>query len=460
MFSQSVLTCFYGESGSGKTLYACRLLLDDWLPRNDGVHYSNLPLGVVPENHSTPPEFPGQTFIDRIAGAALRRHGVPLEDTRRRVQLIPEVVLKAWAEGTSGPWDYFSAVDLNGAVLFIDEIHNYCGPGSSKAHVNKWLLFTGDLRHRGAQLVVMSQAEAKIPVELRREAGTRVEVWNAESDRDPFFRIQNADWYELIASVRGAYVSKYCVVERAGGSTGRGKPRDWVKYRVDPYFFQFYDSYSAPAQGGRKGEAQKREYQKRGKLSLLSWFVLKNIDRIWWRVGVACLVFWMLALGGLGQMIRGFLEASAGVAAGSMVSPNAGESASDSSVAPADQGGGVSADGALVAGQVDTAIFEELVTRVRTAEQERDAALSQLTVAKADPSTYCVFLDDSSAVFGDGVRYFVGELVRFGPFEGLRLAAVNVRYRYVLLSDGTQIRLGPPADPVGVSNLLGFAPVQ
>jgi len=129
--TRSVILVTTGEAGSGKTyVRAARFLVDVFLPDSTGVHYSNFPLGLVPDNHSNPPAFEGESFVDRIA-ARLVKQGHELDEVKSRVHLIPKAELDLWEAGTSGPWNYFSDLPLTHAHIAIDEIHNYVGPDAS-----------------------------------------------------------------------------------------------------------------------------------------------------------------------------------------------------------------------------------------------------------------------------------------------------------------------------------------
>ena len=260
MGARSVVTLTTGPAGSGKTYVRCaRFLVDEFLPDREGIHYSNFPV-----------------FREAVANAVTVKTGKPADVYLERVQLIPESVIATWISGASGPWDYFADKSLDGCHIAIDECHNFCGAKSNHKVRSRWQSWLGEIRHQGATVEFLSQSPEKVAKEIHYEAGLRLSLINSEDRRDPFFGILMGDWYELRAGfITKEYETSVWEVER------RNIDGKWIEqhkrvFTLDPYYFQFYDSFSTPMQGGHKSTGQQREFQKRSKSELLLWFAKRN----------------------------------------------------------------------------------------------------------------------------------------------------------------------------------------
>lgn len=468
--AHSVITCTTGEAGSGKSYARCaRFLVDRFLKDCDGVHWSNFPLGVVPEDHPFPPEYEGETFTERIARAAAKLHGLDEHALRERVQLIPADVLKSWERGDSGPWEFFEGRDLNGAHIAIDEIHNFLDPQAPPEQRKLWRQWLGEIRHRGCTVEFISQALQKIPLEIRREAGLHIACNNTETERDPFFRILLADWYEL----RAAFITRNYrsnVIERERRSA-MGKESGWTDSRVWPFdvwYYRFYDSYSAPQKGGVKGRAQRRQFERHNRFGVLAWFVFSNAGRLLPRLGLALLIAWLtfghvVGLGGgIWVMKQGFARLGPGVreraayeqkrnAARAQVGSGAGPL-----VAPAAQPAAVAASAPVVPADATPAeklgaITLAAVEAARAADAALEAERAALEQARARvvelerallSGSQLMAVGRGYVVLKDGQEYRIGETIEGGLFEGRKVQAVEWRRRRARLDDGTVLGVG------------------
>lgn len=260
MGARSVITLTTGPAGSGKTYVRCaRFLVDEWLPERKGIHYSNFPV-----------------FREKVSAFVARKLNQAADELLDRVQIIPDSVLNTWLNGQSGPWDYFRDKNLEGCHIAIDECHNFCGAKTNHKIRQQWQAWLGEIRHQGATVEFLSQSPEKVAREIHYEAGLRLSLVNSEDRRDPFLGILLGDWYELKAAfVTKQYETVVWEVER------RNVDGKWVEqnkrvFTLDPIYFEFYDSFSRPVQGGEKASGQQREFQKRSKSALVWWFLKRN----------------------------------------------------------------------------------------------------------------------------------------------------------------------------------------
>jgi len=260
MGARSVVTLTTGPAGSGKTYVRCsRFLCDEWLPERSGIHYSNFPI-----------------FRDKVAEFVSKRTGKTLDELLERMQIIPDEVLNSWISGQSGPWDYFKSKNLDGCHIAIDECHNFCGAKTHQKIRARWQAWLGEIRHQGATVEFLSQSPEKVAREIHYEAGLRLSLINSEDRRDPFLGILLGDWYELKAKfISGDYQTVVWEVERRNVD-GKWVQQNQRRFTLDPEYFDFYDSFSRPVQGGVKSQGQPREFQKRSRSGIVWWFFKRN----------------------------------------------------------------------------------------------------------------------------------------------------------------------------------------
>jgi hypothetical protein len=436
-----------GVAGAGKSYARCaRFLHDEFLPLERGVHWSNFPVDV-----------------DALAESLDGKHSLTADVVRERVRVIPDETLKLWREGQSGPWDFFRDVDIQGAHIAIDEAHTVIGAKHPKDHKHKWQVFLGELRHRGATIELLTQAEAKLAQEVKDEAGAKLVIINSESRRDPIFRVQLGDWYQLRAKfLTGEY--RVAVWQREYRNVG-GKSmtvedeRHWPR---DPYYFRFYDSYSAPTAGGLKAEAQRKEWELKSKGQLVAWFLRRNWVHIAPRLAVAAVAFWVCFLGG-GTFLISKLQTAVVHAAVKQTAVDGSGVAESESVPPgrtdistletrtvpviADVGEEERAHVQGAARQV-----AELQKRVEWLELEKrdretivrqaQGVVNQLREAVERGYWLVGILGGDTAVFRDGLRLKVGQVIPSGRYEGRRVVAVDGVAGTVTLQDGLVFRLG------------------
>lgn len=304
MSSKATVSLTVGSSGSGKTYYRCSVfLIDEWLPFHNGLLICNYPINM-----------------DNLLA--------DYPDAGERVEIIPEDVLKAWREGRSGPWDYLSSRDISGCHIAIDEIHNYCGSASDIKIRRKWQQFVGELRHRGATIEFLTQAEAKCSKELLAEAEIRYEIQNGENRRVPILGYRYGDLYELRAKLIGKYLAPSFCLEKTQADGGWHNLEERCFFRL-PSYFKYYNSFSAPMSGGEKGNvSEKHPYEKYNWLQLIIWFFFQYPFRIPIQIGMVSVFVWFFFCGGMTDMLQGMFKAFQGASSHVVKSINQSEDSS------------------------------------------------------------------------------------------------------------------------------------
>ena len=179
-----------------------------------------------------------------------------------------------------------------GCHIQIDEAHNYAGAHHGKQHIGRWVEWLGEVRHLAVTVEFISQHVMKMAAPVRREVAVKLYLKTTEDDHDPYLGIKIGHWYELLASWTRSY-RVVVVEEESRENRGKWEVVDVRAFFRDPFYFELYDSYAAPIKGGVKGRAQKREYEKRGKLGMLLWFYLENAWKLTSRVVLIGLVVWL-----------------------------------------------------------------------------------------------------------------------------------------------------------------------
>lgn len=268
-------TLITAPAGTGKSYFVTKDALK-FLAETKGSIWHNMPWGLVPDNHSSPPVEEGETFVERME----RYNRVEEGTYADRVLPIPESELTSWRMGEGGPWSFFDDVDLSGCWIVIDEAHNYA-PKRGGDIERKWQLFCGELRHRGASIVFITQHPTKLAVGIRNECGVRLALIDAEEERDPFFQIKMYYWYQLAAKFRGKYISYFVRIElRDVDGSKRGKS-DVERVVRDSDIFALYDSFVAPQASGLAAKSiDLAPWQRYSLIRLIFWFLSSNSGRL------------------------------------------------------------------------------------------------------------------------------------------------------------------------------------
>ena len=310
MAMNSVITLTTGVPGAGKTyVRAARFLVDDFLIDSNGIHISNFPLNVDAIAETVYGKFQRGGKISRFFG--IKRNKTTLDGIKKRIEIIPDIVLQSWKWERSGPWDYFRGRDLRYCHIAIDEIHNFLSDHKSSEYLQRWDDWLGEVRHMGCTFEGLTQDITQVAQCLVGRASIRLEIVPLETVRDPYFNIPLGDWYELKASLTGEYHKTVCEVEKRK-TDRRFITNSTRRFLVVPEYFKYYNSFSASlsekADGVDDGNrAPLYEYQKRSRLGLLFWFIRRNFLSLFFRFFLMILFLWIAFFGGFSFLFDGFI---------------------------------------------------------------------------------------------------------------------------------------------------------
>ena len=220
-----------------------------------------------------------------------------------------------------------------------------------------------------------------------------------------------------------------------GALKGKGEKINKRFFPLDPWYFQFYDSFSKPQKGGNKGRAQRRQWERRSPLSLLAWFVSRNIPKLAPRLALVACIAWVIFFGG-GKTIMGWwfdrAQSWADRTASGM-DPDQREQNSQDKTTPA--AGASVAPGitlpATLPGQLgpeasDAEILAVLFDQLRQQYNALDERYSILEAEHEDLLDQVASLSALVAVTGQGVTlrsgytYAIGDVIDYGSIQDAR----------------------------------------
>jgi len=421
-------TVLTAPAGTGKSYFLVHDLVTKILPQTDKRVLTNLYFGPVPESHTTPPRFEGETFLDRIESYCNTRYGEAIAASvkSRIVGINVEWLgLLKVGQGFDGLKDW----EVSNAVIILDEAHNFCGSKHPKAARRAWQDFCGELRHRGASIVFVTQAISKLAAEVVEEAGKRQALVDVEEERDPFFGIQFYYWYQLRAKFVGEYISGFMRIDFRD-IDGKKSKRSGVEFVTRrPEIFELYDSASAPEAGGQSSSVETHgEWSKRSWPSLLRWFVWHNVERFAKPLAVvAAFVIVFLFGGRLFGWCAGALTAFGGSGSGSISPAVVGRGSPVPSSVQVAGAAGVGAPRGSVAPAVPDVVVE------------RDSLAAEIQAMRGRASALRMVAPDRCA-FADAIPLRVGDVVDTGFFSGDKIEIIDYPRRSVRVGD-TWLRL-------------------
>lgn len=429
----SVTTLTTAAAGTGKTFVRCAVFLtDDFLPNESGIHFSNFP-----------------AFPDKIVKAVIDRHP-NFDETwlRNRVQLIPDEELEKWKSEMSGPWEYFENKDLDGAHIAIDEIHEYCSTRHTKAYRYEWQKWLGQLRHRGATFEGISQDKSKIADEMKDEAGTRLEMVAAKTERDPWFKILLGDWYELLSCFTGNWPEAVLVYEKRKND-GRWENVTTYRFRLEGRYFDLFDSHSAPKKGGQKKLSDfRRRWERFGRMRTFAWFFARNWLNVAKRFAKIGAIVWLLW--SIPHWFEWFKPGSDQPAEASSVAKTEPNTYTKPATPAAER------DPIQTRAERDREKRAEVekakrdnaerILRSEIADRDREAERLRETLAERAEHdrrrSEIVLMTPGRIVLRNGTTYEVGDEIRIGDHRGETLKRVDYSRRVAELSNGVLLGLG------------------
>ncbi len=453
-------------------------VMDEWLPEHSGVLYTTIPLNV-----------------DEIVIEAAKRHKISEDIVRRRIQVIDRETVNAWTKEGSvqGPWE-MDAADLAGAHLQFDEFHHYAPKTGEVERRRLWREWIAEIRHDGATIEFLTQDLDSVDKRLVNMVGLRVELVNQETERDPLFKIQMGDWYELKAKAIGYWSPCIWQIEK------RKVDRKWVKTGLSkriyptPRYYELYNSYAKPHRRQREenesyqdvgketpGEApagavspgesyekvakpSQKQWERRSWPGLLAWFISRNAWALSSRVVLLLLGVWFFFGGGLVMGIECFVSSMESMTAGAaMVEGAETESKPD-------------LDGAIESGTVEiekgdaeklmdlnpvlvrTDFDVEGVREYRAKDMPQVILEREVLYAEIDSlrdevdrlkneASRLVMLGENPegnnyAVFESGASYMVGDTLTETGYYGKTVKEVNRNGGYIVFTDLTRVFVG------------------
>lgn len=385
-----VVSATTGLPGCGKTFARVRWLCDEFLHFSDGIFYTNFPLKV-------------EKFVEYFqANFDAGKFEVDGEEVRRRLVVIPREVEETWQNEESGPWEYFADIDLSDAHIAIDEAHTVIGNKHSAGHRRNWQAFTGELRHRGAELELISQSYTKLAAEVMVDVALRRQLVNGDQIPDPIFGIPFGDWHQLQASRTGkkpGFVRQ--IDQRQVDGRKWEQVGEWKEWRFDNYYFEFYDSHATPKNGGKSGKKTEPFERFKGK-KFAKWFAARNAVKLIFSNPAKVILLGLIGMG-LVQYVK---TTGTLVPAGELPKRQKAEVGSAMAWAPQSQPGYAAAAAAMA----------EDKTRI-------------------------------TAMFDDALMAFDGQVYRIGEeFNGKQIESINVSDGVCVFSDGGMQKLSTFVD--------------
>ena len=273
-----------GRGGEGKSYRrGGEFVLNEFLPDfgEDSVLHCNYPIKFDEWVDCKGVTRPGLVEI------AKNKHNIDEDEVRRRIQLFPEDEIDAWLQWNNnsgrvdGPWTYFAdnKINIDKAHIAIDEIHNFVPVVGGNDIALEWARWLGEIRHEGATIEFLTQADSKVHKTIKDHATIRLEIESSVHRRDPFFKVPLGDWYSFWTIFGRAYKpSSWQITKRQTG----GK---WVQEVAAPFWFKdeiygIYDTNSKPQSGqGKAGTGRKLAHERLTKGKLFGWFLGNH----WWR---------------------------------------------------------------------------------------------------------------------------------------------------------------------------------
>ncbi len=423
MAKRSTVYLTTGPAGSGKTYRRCaKFMVDEFLPKETGHIYTNYPV-----------------FAEKMAEAVSKKHKIPKEDILKRIHVIPKEELDKWmltydkrySDRAEGPWSYFQDIDINNAHIAIDEIHNFCGVSTPKHQRQKWGKWLGEIRHRGATVEFLTQSPNKLADEIKWEASVLISLVNGETNRDPFFKIMLSHWYELQAALTGVYEKKIHQIEKRS-IDGKWRVSHRETFTLDPYYFQFYDSFAAPHTGGKAGKAAQHEFQRYGRVGVFWWFIKSHPFALASRALILGLFCWVVLLGGNQVLFKVFLEKLSYLAKKQTAAKKVEKLETAKAVSLVSSSPVVNVASVVPPGSELSQVRQELekANKEKQSLQEKLASESAIALMTRD-----------SVLLKNGLTLSKGEEIDSGLYQGKTVEGIVWQKRSIILSDGLVLRM-------------------
>ena len=204
-------------------------------------------------------------------------------------------------------------------------------------------------------------------------------------------------------------------------------------FLIVPEYFKYYNSFNASLQEKSQGEGAEEqdrtplnEYQQRGKISLLCWFLRRNWVTLTWRTAAVVLGIWLCFFGGISWVISGFIS-STDKAVRSNMGASVDNDKSVSGKVPAEEKP-VSALPAEQPGQGDKV------------EKKGKKGNNSSVSSPVDPYKPAMFFD-GCCWLRNGQKIDIEYEFKDGIYAGKKVAWISEADRFYCLDDGTVIHM-------------------
>lgn len=432
----SVIILTTGAPGTGKSYSRVRWLLTDYLINNIGIYITNIPLNV-----------------DLIADHVSKKTGKDRQQYIDRLHVIPKKELDLWAsisESTEiityeneeiykvesdisdidasnfAPVKYLNQFDLSNAHVAIDEFHLYFAKTSSRKIKKLWNDFFAEIRKTGCTFEGISQDMGLFPREFIGKVGQRIDLLPYADTREPFTNIRMGDWYQLRAGFTGIDEQRICQTEYNKGTSFSGGVK-WTKNHVEVFkicsdYYPFYNSYQRndnATTGTVITPAQ--QYKKR----IWIWFLRRNFFKIFWRLVIVSVFFWLCFFGGFQYVFTRFNTGLQGLA---------------SSNSPVQTRKKLKTNNTDVKNVSSARAIQTSnnINNIKTANLAYKDDLFADRVHDKDGFKPALFFDDF-VWLRNGLKIFVNYKFKGGFYDGKIVKSISNEERFYTLSDDTNI---------------------
>ena len=461
---------------TGKTyMRGAVFLAKEWLPFNDGLHVSNMPMKPK-----------------ALADYCRRHYGKDL-GAEERVVRIPDEMLTRWRRFAEkdketgellymdGPWDEFGPGKrwpLSGTHIAIDEAHLHIPSAENVEKRRAWRNWLREIGHHGATVEFITQNLEGLDKQVDKISELRFTIASRVSDRDPFLRIPMSDWYELKGGLCGEWRPWIQQFEKRRVDKGWTNS-DRKMAELTPEYFELYESFSRPQ--GEEGDGAEavhlveHEFQRRRFPSLLLWFCRRHVDRLFAVVLGLGLLGWLCFGGGIPivlmwfmSFIKGFTKGNAASAEGSGSAPavvqadGAGPAVAQvDGVAVEELGGGFALPLDTVVwsgpeGEIKVKDYEDIAEDRKFLEVQAKVQAEELEKFRNETGEVIVMTPER-VTFSSGERVGIGQKIKRSGKSDVYITTISFERREVLLSDGTvlSLRMSKPKRTGFVSRLPG-----
>ncbi len=288
--------------------------IDVWLPEYEGILYTTIPLRV-----------------DVIAEIAWKKYKIPKEETKRRIHVFSPDLIKSWIRegGNNGPWD-IPLEKVAGCHFQFDEFQYFAPRTQEVPRRRLWREWISEVRHEQATVEFLTQDISSIDKDIVSVVPIQYQLVNLGTHRDPLFKIQLNDWYQLRSKFFGYWCP--CVAQLEFSRIAGRLKQEEKEWRVRPNskYYKAYDSYCKPQKRlktegiedkktteemlDEKAEVKETvrknqmPWEKFGWLRLLSWFYFRNFFSLSTRFAILGVLYWLLCLGGSAMVFQAIME--------------------------------------------------------------------------------------------------------------------------------------------------------